>query len=70
MIALPIVALFYLLATIGSALNYYLGKGMMWKGRAYVTPAIGGDKKELQIELENMVSSEHNNQTIEQKDNS
>ncbi|CAI3944466.1 glycosyltransferase [Commensalibacter papalotli (ex Botero et al. 2024)] len=70
MIALPIVALFYLLATIGSALNYYLGKGMMWKGRAYVTPAIGGDKKELQIELENMVSSEDNNQTIEQKDNS
>lgn len=34
-IGLPLIALFYLAATIGSAVNYYLGRGVAWKGRAY-----------------------------------
>lgn len=68
MFALPIIALFYLLATIGSAVNYYRGKGMMWKGRAYVTPAITINKKELQIKSEDMISSTENSQIPEQKD--
>ncbi|HET6606305.1 MAG TPA: glycosyltransferase [Rhodopila sp.] len=33
--ALPIVALFYLAATIASAVNHYTGRGVAWKGRAY-----------------------------------
>jgi hopene-associated glycosyltransferase HpnB len=32
---LPLVALFYLAATIGSAVNHYLGRGIAWKGRSY-----------------------------------
>ncbi|MGC1407728.1 MAG: glycosyltransferase [Acetobacteraceae bacterium] len=32
---LPVVAAFYLAATIGSAVNHYLGRGVAWKGRAY-----------------------------------
>jgi hopene-associated glycosyltransferase HpnB len=32
---LPLVAAFYMAATIGSAANYYLGRGVAWKGRAY-----------------------------------
>jgi hopene-associated glycosyltransferase HpnB len=32
---LPIVALFYLTATIGSAVDHYMGWGVAWKGRAY-----------------------------------
>jgi hopene-associated glycosyltransferase HpnB len=32
---LPAVAAFYLAATIGSALNHHLGRGVAWKGRAY-----------------------------------
>jgi hopene-associated glycosyltransferase HpnB len=32
---LPFAALFYMAATIGSALNYHLGCGVAWKGRAY-----------------------------------
>lgn len=32
---LPAVAAFYLAATIGSALNHHLGRGVTWKGRAY-----------------------------------
>ena len=32
---LPLIAGFYTAATIGSALNHYLGKGVAWKGRAY-----------------------------------
>jgi hypothetical protein len=32
---LPIVALFYMAATIGSALNHMRGRGIAWKGRAY-----------------------------------
>ena len=32
---LPAVAAFYLAATIGSAVNHYLGRGVTWKGRAY-----------------------------------
>jgi hypothetical protein len=32
---LPLVAAFYLVATIGSAVNHHLGRGVSWKGRAY-----------------------------------
>lgn len=32
---LPAIALFYMAATIGSALNHHLGRGVVWKGRAY-----------------------------------
>jgi hopene-associated glycosyltransferase HpnB len=32
---LPLVAAFYLAATIGSAVNHHLGRGVSWKGRAY-----------------------------------
>jgi hopene-associated glycosyltransferase HpnB len=32
---LPLVALFYLVATIGSAVDHYTGRGVAWKGRAY-----------------------------------
>jgi hopene-associated glycosyltransferase HpnB len=32
---LPLIAAFYMAATIGSALNHFLGTGVAWKGRAY-----------------------------------
>jgi hypothetical protein len=32
---LPLVAAFYLAATLGSAVNHYRGLGVSWKGRAY-----------------------------------
>jgi hopene-associated glycosyltransferase HpnB len=32
---LPAIALFYMAATIGSAVNYHRGRGVVWKGRAY-----------------------------------
>jgi hopene-associated glycosyltransferase HpnB len=32
---LPLIALFYMAATIGSAVNHYTGRGVAWKGRAY-----------------------------------
>ena len=32
---LPLVASFYMAATIGSAINHFLGQGVAWKGRAY-----------------------------------
>lgn len=32
---LPIIALFYMAATIGSAVDYHRGRGVVWKGRAY-----------------------------------
>ena len=32
---LPLVAAFYMAATIGSAINHYTGRGVAWKGRAY-----------------------------------
>jgi len=32
---LPAIALFYMAATIGSAVNHHLGRGVVWKGRAY-----------------------------------
>jgi hopene-associated glycosyltransferase HpnB len=32
---LPLVAAFYMVATIGSAVNHALGRGVAWKGRAY-----------------------------------
>jgi hopene-associated glycosyltransferase HpnB len=33
--ALPLIALFYMAATLGSALNYWRGRGALWKARAY-----------------------------------
>ncbi|HTI83330.1 MAG TPA: glycosyltransferase [Acetobacteraceae bacterium] len=32
---LPLVAAFYMAATIGSAVNHHVGRGVAWKGRAY-----------------------------------
>jgi hypothetical protein len=32
---LPLIATFYMAATIGSAINHYTGHGVSWKGRAY-----------------------------------
>jgi hopene-associated glycosyltransferase HpnB len=34
-LALPLIALFYMAATIGSAVNYWFGTGSTWKKRAY-----------------------------------
>ena len=34
-LALPVIALFYTAATVGSAVNHYRGRGVAWKGRAY-----------------------------------
>lgn len=34
-VALPVIAAFYLAATVGSALNHYQGRGVAWRGRAY-----------------------------------
>jgi hopene-associated glycosyltransferase HpnB len=34
-LALPFIALFYMAATVGSAINYWRGKGANWKNRAY-----------------------------------
>lgn len=34
-LALPLLALFYMAATLDSALNYWLGRGASWKSRAY-----------------------------------
>jgi len=34
-LALPLIALFYMAATCGSALNYWRGQGARWKSRAY-----------------------------------
>jgi hopene-associated glycosyltransferase HpnB len=33
--ALPLIALFYMAATVGSALDYWRGRGTRWKSRAY-----------------------------------
>jgi hopene-associated glycosyltransferase HpnB len=37
---LPAIALFYMAATIGSAVNYHRGRGVVWKGRAYAGGAL------------------------------
>jgi hopene-associated glycosyltransferase HpnB len=34
-LALPLIAIFYMAATLGSALNYWRGRGARWKNRAY-----------------------------------
>jgi hopene-associated glycosyltransferase HpnB len=34
-LALPLIAIFYMAATFGSALNYWRGRGARWKNRAY-----------------------------------
>lgn len=39
---LPAIALFYLAATVGSAVNHYFGRGVAWKGRAYDFSRHGG----------------------------
>ncbi len=36
-LALPVIALFYLAATLGSAVNHWSGSGARWKNRAYGT---------------------------------
>jgi hopene-associated glycosyltransferase HpnB len=36
-LALPLIALFYMAATFGSALNHWRGRGARWKSRAYGT---------------------------------
>lgn len=41
-LTLPFVAIFYTAATIGSAVNHYRGRGVVWKNRAY-TDAIPND---------------------------
>ena len=33
--ALPLIAVFYMAATIGSAVNHWRGRGARWKSRAY-----------------------------------
>ena len=35
---LPVIAGFYTLATIGSALDHHRGRGVVWKSRAYTEP--------------------------------
>jgi len=37
--ALPLIALFYMAATIGSAVDHHRGRGVVWKRRAYAGPA-------------------------------
>ena len=37
-LALPLVATFYMAATIGSAIDHHRGRGVTWKRRAYVGP--------------------------------
>lgn len=34
-LALPLIALFYLAATVGAAIDHHRGRGVVWKGRAY-----------------------------------
>jgi hypothetical protein len=34
-LTLPLIALFYMAATVGSAFNYWFGTGSTWKNRAY-----------------------------------
>jgi hopene-associated glycosyltransferase HpnB len=34
-VTLPLIALFYMAATVGSAVNYWRGRGARWKSRAY-----------------------------------
>jgi len=32
---MPLIVLFYMAATVGSALNYWFGRGAIWKSRGY-----------------------------------
>jgi hopene-associated glycosyltransferase HpnB len=43
-LAMPLIALFYMAATIGSALNHWFGKGAVWKRRDYRAGVARGDK--------------------------
>jgi hypothetical protein len=40
-LALPLIALFYMAATCGSALDYWRGRGARWKARAYGSGSAG-----------------------------
>ncbi|GBQ79783.1 glycosyltransferase [Gluconacetobacter johannae DSM 13595] len=40
---LPLVAVFYTAATIGSAIDHHRGRGVVWKSRAYTDPTGAGD---------------------------
>ncbi|MBB2203223.1 glycosyltransferase [Gluconacetobacter tumulisoli] len=40
---LPLVAVFYTAATIGSAVDHHRGRGVVWKNRAYTEPTGAGD---------------------------
>lgn len=44
-LALPLIALFYMAATIGSAVNYWRGRGARWKNRAYGAGTGAGDTR-------------------------
>jgi len=37
---LPMIAVFYMAATIGSAWNHHFGTGVVWKDRAYSEPRV------------------------------
>jgi hopene-associated glycosyltransferase HpnB len=41
---IPLVALFYMAATVGSAFNHWFGKGTIWKSRDYGAGAARGDE--------------------------
>jgi hypothetical protein len=34
-VALPVIAAFYMAATIGAAIDHHRGRGVIWKRRAY-----------------------------------
>lgn len=68
--ALPFIALFYLMATIGSAINYYRGKGMVWKGRAYtnVEGTSHEEDENIDTSLDHLIPVRSVQQNAKQKD--
>ena len=67
-LVLPFIALFYLFATIGSAINYYRGKGMVWKGRAYTDNSGTAHEQETGMGLGDLVSVRNGHKNAKQKD--
>lgn len=67
-LALPFIALFYLFATIASAINYYRGKGMVWKGRAYTDHSGTAHEQKTDMNLGNLVSVQNRHKNAKQKD--
>ncbi len=71
-LALPFIAFFYLMATVGSAINFYRGKGMVWKGRAYTNDSGKAYEKDTNIDtnitLSHLVSFHSINKNTKQKD--